>query len=188
MTQNLTHADLVALAERWLRNGAKFREVAGEREYRRQVRCNVVLTEAMGGNGESPDAIGWAYGGVISVLVECKVSRADFFADQKKPFRQRPKFGLGHYRYYMVPRGLVAVEEVPEGWGLLYVHNGRARVIRLADQQEVSGASRRYEMQMLITELTLFHALADGRCYWHNRRIEKLAEWFGRSLVREYNG
>ena len=32
---------------------------------------------------------------------------------------------LGNHRYYVCPWGLIPVEEVPEGWGLLYYRNGK---------------------------------------------------------------
>ena len=51
------------------------------------------------------DAIGWKRA-CHSVLVECKISRADFLADRDKPFRQKPEFGVGSERFYLVPEGL----------------------------------------------------------------------------------
>jgi len=101
-----THADLVKVAGRWLRNTAG---------------CSVVLEElcAATGNGENPDAIGWRCG--QTMLVECKTSRSDFLADRKKPFRVDPSRGLGLYRYFMAPKGLLRADEMPERWGLLEV-------------------------------------------------------------------
>lgn len=106
----LTHADLVKIAGRWLRNTAA---------------CSVVLEElcAATGNGENPDAIGWYCGRTL--LVECKVSRSDFLADKKKAFRAEPARGLGLYRYFMAPKGLLRAEEMPDRWGLLEVSGRR---------------------------------------------------------------
>lgn len=111
--QALTHADLVKIAGRWLRNTAG---------------CSVVLEElcAATGNGENPDAIGWYTG--RTMLVECKVSRSDFLADRKKPFRANPERGLGLYRYFMAPKGLIKVDELPARWGLLEIYGGRVSV------------------------------------------------------------
>lgn len=105
-----------------------------------------MLTEFAGGavggsrrsrrsNREIPDAIGWLRSGV-SLLVECKASRGDFLSDAVKPSRRSAKSaglavpepvvkgprkteGLGAYRFYFAPSGLLAPEELPEGWGLL---------------------------------------------------------------------
>ena len=67
--------------------------------------------------GEQPDAIGWRYG--LTLLCEAKVSRADFLADRKKPWRARPELGMGDWRFYVAPAGMLQPDEIPEGWGLL---------------------------------------------------------------------
>lgn len=68
---------------------------------------------------ESPDAIGWRDG--LSVLVEVKTSRSDFLADRKKPFRMDPANGMGDWRFYLAPLGLIDPNDIPEGWGLIEV-------------------------------------------------------------------
>jgi len=107
----MTHAQLVEKAVRWLRS----------------YRCGVVLSEQACVSGEMPDAIGWKQA-CHSVLVECKVTRADFLADREKPFRQKPEKGVGSERFYLTMPGLVKVEELPTGWGLLEYRRGRIEV------------------------------------------------------------
>ena len=128
------HAALVERAARWLRNSCV---VACDRYPIRLDRfsCGVVLTECPGGNGEIPDAIGFAYGARISVMIECKVSRSDFFADINKKFHRtgnRAKYGLGRYRYFMSPQGVLRFDDMPERFGLLEVIGRRVVVTRLA--------------------------------------------------------
>ena len=96
----MTHAQLVEKAVRWLRS----------------YRCGVVLSEQACVSGEMPDAIGWKRAN-HSVLVECKVTRADFLADRGKPFRQKPEQGVGCERFYLTPPALVKTEELPSGLG-----------------------------------------------------------------------
>lgn len=55
-----------------------------------------------------------------TVLVECKVTRSDFLADKAKPHRHVG--GIGNWRYYMAPEGLISPEELPEKWGLVEVN------------------------------------------------------------------
>lgn len=100
----MTHPELVTLAEKWLwRQG-----------------CGVVFAELSTlATPETPDAIGFRT--TTSILVECKASRADFLADKNKPFRRDPSRGMGDWRFYMTPKGLVAKDELPEGWGLIEV-------------------------------------------------------------------
>lgn len=65
---------------------------------------------------EQPDVIGFRE--LCSAVIECKVSRADFKADAKKP--ERSTGGLGTYRFYLCPEGLIDPAELPPRWGLLY--------------------------------------------------------------------
>ena len=76
---------------------------------------------------ETPDAIGFKANG-LTTLVECKVSRADFRTDAKKPFRKVG--GMGSRRYFLTPLGLIKVEELPKGWGLLELSGRGVRVTK----------------------------------------------------------
>ena len=118
----------------------------------RSYRCGVILSEQACSSGEMPDAIGWKRA-CHSVLVECKISRADFLADRAKPFRQKPKSGVGCERYYLVPRGLVREEELPEGWGLLEFQNRRVNAVRASARDLRSQTGFRYEMNLLLASL-----------------------------------
>lgn len=108
------HARLCALARRWLlRPGS-----AGGHG------CAIAVTEGWGeGAAEIVDAIGWRRACVDrgAIVVEVKTSRADFLADARKPHRSDPSKGVGRFRYYLCPEGLIAPEELPNRWGLLYV-------------------------------------------------------------------
>lgn len=132
----MTHPQLVAIAVRWLRS----------------YRCGVVLSEQSCSSGEMPDAIGWKRA-CHSILVECKISRADFLADREKPFRQKAHLGMGCERYYLSPTGLIRADEVPAGWGLLEVRNRKVNVTRSADKNLRSAAGFRHEMNLLLASL-----------------------------------
>jgi len=54
-----------------------------------------------------------------TLMIESKVSRADFKADAKKP--ERKYGGVGTYRFYITPLNMVSISEIPDGWGLLFV-------------------------------------------------------------------
>lgn len=99
-----THKQLVEVAYRWvLKRGS----------------CGVAFKELVTSGGEIPDVIGFGSGS-HSVLIECKASRADFFKDRQKPFRITGR-GLGKFRLFCVPAGLIKANELPEKWGLLEV-------------------------------------------------------------------
>lgn len=71
-------------------------------------------------HGEKPDVLGINMSGQ-SIVAEVKVSRSDFLADQKKPWRQQGE-GFGDFRVYVTPKGLLKPEEIPYGWMLWEVH------------------------------------------------------------------
>ncbi|QWV06183.1 hypothetical protein KQ246_07200 [Pseudoalteromonas shioyasakiensis] len=112
----LSHNNLCNIAVRWLK-----RPSSGGGHG-----CHIAVSEVRSGwNGEVPDAIGFrAAGGQDdgSIVVEVKVSRADFLADAKKAHRNGETLGLGNWRYYMCPEGLIKPEDLPEKFGLLYVN------------------------------------------------------------------
>jgi hypothetical protein len=84
-----------------------------------QKRADVVLPEFFSHNSELPDVI--AFDTRTSTVIECKVSRGDFLKDKKKPFRINANQGMGDYRFYCAPQGLIKQEELPRGWGLIEI-------------------------------------------------------------------
>lgn len=110
----MTHSALVELAVRWLRTS---------------YRCGIILSEQACCTGEVPDVIGWQ-ARCRSVLVECKISRADFLADRGKSWRMDvdAQAALGCERFYMAPAGLIATAELAPGWGLLEVRGRKVEI------------------------------------------------------------
>jgi hypothetical protein len=60
-------------------------------------------------------------GGLERLALEIKVSRADFLQDVRQPEKQASWRELAHRHAYVVPKGLVRVDEVPAASGLLEV-------------------------------------------------------------------
>lgn len=119
-----THKKLIEIGYKWLLKNAS---------------CGVAFKEFNCANdtGEQPDVIGFGSSG-HSVLVEVKVSRSDFLSDKKKKFREQPHMGMGSQRYYLCPTGLIKSNELPEGWGLVYVdENGKATKVQSLNKGNV---------------------------------------------------
>ncbi|MNC00227.1 hypothetical protein D3C77_147440 [compost metagenome] len=115
MSEKLTHSRLSEIACSWLKRPMGNKGAA----------CQIAMIE-VGGlyGGERADAWGYRWGcNGGSVLVEVKVSRSDFLADAKKPHRNGKVLGMGTYRYYMCPEGIITLDDLPHGWGLLWVNN-----------------------------------------------------------------
>ena len=156
----MTHMQLVEKAVRWLRS----------------YRCGVVLSEQACSSGEMPDAIGWKQA-CHSVLVECKVTRADFLADRAKPFRQKPEKGVGSERFYLTPPALVKIEELPTGWGLLEHRRGRIELVQASEKNLRTAAGFRCEMNLLLASLRRVEVRIEPQSItdflkWKNRMAE----------------
>lgn len=115
------HKSLCKIADKWL--GKNKKQNIRFQKFPIHVSEMVCLQVS-----ETPDAIGWNY--CKSRIIEVKVSHSDFLADQKKPFRSNGD-GMGNYRYYLCPENLISKNEIPKGWGLIYVDkNGRTKEVK----------------------------------------------------------
>ena len=78
-------------------------------------------SETAGGSGICDAVAAGTIRGKNRVAVfESKVSRSDFKADLKKIHRKYGQIIRGvSEHWYVTPKGLLKVEEIPEGWGLL---------------------------------------------------------------------
>lgn len=134
----MTHAELVAAAHRWLAGSQRHPVVLSEPV---RLTCS-----------EVPDVIGWSANASCS-LVECKTSREDFVADLRKPFRRDPCRGLGAFRWFFAPRGVLRLEEIPSGWGLAELRvgdQGVGRVFRIRPPTRFADHNIQGETSMLI--------------------------------------
>lgn len=129
----MNHRDLVKRAVAWLKHNQQY---------------TIVINELGSSHTrETPDAI--AFKGGFSILIECKASRSDFLADKKKFFRRDLEYGMGNKRYFMVPKGLVAPEEVPPMWGLLEVYEKQVRIKKHVEVFEVADVNKTAEVALL---------------------------------------
>lgn len=115
---NLSHRDLCVKAAKYLR-------YTGIHSFHK---CQYVVCE-LDRVGECPDAFGIS--SRSTQLIEVKMSRSDFLVDKKKYWRKYPELGLGEFRSYMCPIGIIKENDLPEKWGLLYVSNeGKITIIK----------------------------------------------------------
>jgi hypothetical protein len=156
----MTHAQLVDKAVAWLR----------------AYRCGVILSEQACLSGEMPDAIGWKRA-CHSVVIECKISRADFLADREKPFRVKPQLGMGCERFYLTPAGMLNMEELPTGWGLLEYRDRKVEKLRSSAKNFRSATGFKYEMNLLLASLRRVEVRIEPQTIteflkWKNRMAE----------------
>jgi len=159
------HAFLVARACEWLRT---------------KYRCGIILSEQYCATGEVPDAIGWK-GKCHSVVIECKVSRADFLVDRQKPFRAKPEEGLGCERFYLSVAGTIRVQDLPTGWGLL---EWSQRCVKMTHKP--AKKSLRSELGLMKEINLLLASLRRVEIRIEPQTITEFLKWKNRLL--EYNG
>jgi hypothetical protein len=124
------------------------------------------------------------------VLVESKVSRADFLADRAKPFRQSPETGVGCERYYLAPRGLICIEELPAGWGLLEMSGRDIERLKTSAKNLRSAAGFQNEMNLLLASLRRVEIRIEPESItdflkWKNRMAEYNRGTLPEGLVAE---
>src|ERR1700730_14017209 len=123
-----------------------------------------------------PHAIGWKRA-CHSVLVECKVTRADFLADRAKPFRLKPEGGVGGERFYLTPKGLVRRVELPAGWGLLEIRGHTVEMVHPSAKNLRTATGFRHEMNLLLASLRRVEVRIEPQnitdfLKWKNRMAE----------------
>jgi len=149
----MKHSKLVAISAKWL-----------------SKRNPVVVTEFGLMNGENPDALGFDNDG-MTTMVEAKVSRADFLADASKESRENEWSGVGNYRYYIAPKGMLTEADIPDGWGLLEVVGSSAQVT--IHPKHYGNADYRTERLIL---MSLVRRLSDGKERGVNIKVMKAKE------------
>jgi hypothetical protein len=131
----VTHGHLVARAQRWVRS-QRYPIVLAD------VRSNAI--------SEQPDVIGFRTSGDTCV-VECKTSRSDFRRDEKK-FVRSSSLGMGYYRWYFVPAGLIVAGDIPDvRWGLAWLRGDRVKIVR--KPEPVFERNMVDEQRLLVTAL-----------------------------------
>jgi len=133
-------------------------------EYSRKVlkragmrwKCGITVSELSTINSETPDILGFYSGGAS--LIEAKASRSDFLSDKKKPFRKSPETGMGNYRFYACPSGIIKENELPENWGLIYVSaKGRCTLKVKPKWQRSNTKAEHMFMYSIIRRIVLYH-------------------------------
>ena len=139
-TVRVTHDELSELVAKWLKRHSQNMLIPN---------CATVAVDMKTLEQEKPDVIGW--NGCSSTMIEVKVGRGDFLKDFKKPFRQICEKGVGEFRYYCCPSGLIRENELPDKWGLLYLNEeNNIEIIKVA---EIQKANLKAERNMLISLL-----------------------------------
>ncbi|MBM3216252.1 hypothetical protein FJZ36_15220 [Candidatus Poribacteria bacterium] len=149
-------------------------------------RSTCVLRER-GTPSERADAIGFKLDGslVLSTLIEVKLTRQDFLADRHKAARLG--IGMGVYRYYFAPKGVIAPDEL-DRWGLVTLVRIKDRYYGPRWSGRVVKVSARFEADHFAEMRALMNEVESARNWSLNRErlidMER-AEWGIRNLPCE---
>lgn len=142
MSGSPLHSEIQLAVARWIRH-----QHSGPNRY---SGCSVVAIDPVTCAYEQPDVIGWQ--SCESVLVEVKVSRADFMRDKKKNHRVWTE-GIGNFRWYAAPVGMLKPDEIPEGWGLLEWDGKRVTMAKDCTKRTLEKWSLLEERRILVSLL-----------------------------------
>lgn len=117
------HYRLCQRGAKWLHNG----EIKYTSDGSMIDSCKIVAVELVTIGIENPDV--WGTNGFLSYIIEVKTSRSDFLIDYKKKCRKKEN-ACGNFRYYLVPKGLLSLKEIPKYWGLLEYDGKNINVIK----------------------------------------------------------
>jgi hypothetical protein len=147
----ITHDDLIQIGVKWL----KSQHSSGGDSYNKpnhfyHAGCGVILSEFVSMEQSIPDVIG--FNNCCSVVIECKISHADFLADLKKPHRAIANSQqCGNYRYYLTLPNIIKPEEITNGWGLLY-YDGKVHLIK--------NPEHKIDTQIKVAEYSILYSIA----------------------------
>lgn len=78
----------------------------------------------------------WRSKGYRAVAYEIKVSRADFKRELEQPVKRIYAEKISHECFFVVPRGLVLADEIPDGWGLMVADAGGLKLLKHGTQRK----------------------------------------------------
>lgn len=76
--------------------------------------------------------------GNLKIAYEVKASRADFTKEMSDPTKREPTEGLADECYFVAPHGMLAIDEIPDGWGLVVMNAGGLKCVKKARQKRIT--------------------------------------------------
>ena len=168
MKLTLTHTEAINIAANWLAN---------QRQATSLYRSMLILREPTSyisqiGDSEYPDILG-IFGSSHTVNIEVKVSRADFFADKNK----KHKHPFGNYKIYACPSKMLHEDEIPEGWGLLYLSGNGGKLIKAPDRYIAA------DVTPIVVNILLNAVMSGAITSEHMRRPKNTPQWDGKGRI-----
>ena len=146
----------------------------------RRSRCGIVLSEQGCSSGEMPDAIGWK-GKNHSIVIECKISRADFLADCVQAMAEESSHCVG-LRALLTPlrRGCSSRSRCPKDGGCWRSQGRELKLVKKSKRKLRQPEGLMNEMNLLLASLRRVEVRIEPQ------RIADFLKWKNRMAA--YNG
>jgi hypothetical protein len=99
----------------------------------------------------------WASHGYQRVAYEIKVSRSDFLGELKQGSKTDTMLKYAHSAFFVIPKGIVTLDEVPAGCGFIEVADNGCKIIRKATTSEVTHADSHSFISSLLVQAARRH-------------------------------
>ena len=91
----------------------------------------------------------WRSSGNMRIAIEIKTSHADFVNELKDPLKRKPAMDYSDEFYYVAPRNVIPVEELPESCGLIELNKTQLRIRRRAAQRKAEPLPVSFMIRMI---------------------------------------
>jgi hypothetical protein len=108
------------------------------------------------------------------IMVEVKVDRGDYLADVRQPRKHTAWQQLSHRWAYAAPAGLIRLDEVPDGWGLLEVGGGVRWARRAPRHRSKDDVLPDLPWTLLLSRLSYAEATLRGHSHGQTGDVEKV--------------
>ena len=110
--------------------------------------------------------------GLTRVAFEVKVARSDWLAELRDPRKRANGMRLSHEFWFVAPSGVVKMEEVPEGCGLLQATEGGLRTKRAAPYREAESMPEEF-VEGNIRDSSFTEIWNDPSNFLYNRKFTR---------------
>jgi len=117
---------------------------------------------------------------VTVIGYEIKVSRADFMNDQKHPHYM----STCHLFYFVVPKGIIQKDEVPETVGIMEYNNGKLRIVKKASYRKVD-INPRMLLHMIFYKLNEYERPMSRQEYLDDLKARTESKAWGSEIAKK---
>jgi hypothetical protein len=78
---------------------------------------------------------------LLKIAFEIKTSRADFLNEIKLPVKRQQAMSVSNQFYFVIPKDMAKIEEIPDDCGLMYAYNHIVKIVKQAPTRVIDDAT-----------------------------------------------